>query len=946
MSLSLVAVVWLCAAEPTKSVEIVATDADTGKPIAGAVIRLFNGPRPTPYLFTDAAGKATAPLPEKGEMTIDIHTPSHIQQRVELTTKKPKVAIKLRKGERTAGGVVVDEAGKPIQGATIRFSAYLGKKKPQGEGITELVCDIDAVTDAEGRWRLQVVDASPKNLHFAVKHPEFVFSWQQPRQSANDLLNGTAKSELKRGVEVNGKILDEQGRPIAGAAVVAGFANDPVIDFSPRVVTKEDGAFRFVLAPGANTLTVQASGRSPAFKTLQVKAPTEVTFNLKPGRVVRGKVVDPAGKPVAGAGVVAMLQGINPYTPALRLSTIARKDGMFELADAPAELFNVRGSKDGYLLDIGGVAVPPNKNDVTIVVKPGPKLRGTVVDAATGKSMPEFTAALNFTPDSGTPAQFGFNRHFIETKGKDGCFELTHSQTINSLAQIGVWAPGYKLARSDHFPNDGKDRNFTLKLEKETRDKIAGVVRLPDGKPARGALVVRATGSTPQRFENGAIVNEYQTSTWRRCDSQGKFSFPPIDEESVLGVSHDAGQATWKPDAADAPVEITLKPWATIKGKFHLDGKPAPNQIIRYELSRDAVVGDRSPHVRFDFETTTDASGAFVLDRVPAEPGRLERLRRFEDGRGGGPFLTVASLNPKPGETVQLPTARQQGRTIIGKLKLPPSLKASSDREAFVLESMESQAVSDRPWIPFPPDIEKGDRKAQTAWIMEWRKTPEARKHFENYRRLSASVKPDGRLRVEGAKPDGYVLTVRLREPTASGHGPVLATATKKFVVPPMPNGYDDTPLDIGEIDVVESKVVRIGQKMPDITAKNLDDGTEWKLSSGAGKVRLIDFWATWCGPCIKAFPTLAALHKEHGGKGLEIISLSTDEDAKTAADFIKKEKCEWRQTHIGAKSPLSELLAIDAIPTFFVIGKDDTVIYRGHSPDAAVKAVHTELAK
>src|SRR5262245_59596954 len=110
MSALLFAAVVIVAGEPPKSVEISAVDADTGKPIAGAVIRLFNGPRPTPYIFTDPAGKAMAPLPNEGKTTIDIHTVNHIQQRVELSAAKPRIEIKLRKGPATVGGVVMDEA--------------------------------------------------------------------------------------------------------------------------------------------------------------------------------------------------------------------------------------------------------------------------------------------------------------------------------------------------------------------------------------------------------------------------------------------------------------------------------------------------------------------------------------------------------------------------------------------------------------------------------------------------------------------------------------------------------------------------------------------------------------------------------------------------------------------------------------------------------------------
>ena len=942
----------ILAADSSNQVELLVTDASTGKPLPGAVIRLFNNVRPTPYVFTDANGKAAVAYPKNGPLTIDVHTEKHIQQRLDLTEKMGRpasVQIKLRAGQRSVGGVVVDEDGKPVVGATVRLGAYLGKPQRPAAGVVDLVCDIDAVTDAQGRWSLQVVDESPNNLHFHVRHPDFVFTWRQPRPVAKDLLSGAAKTVLKRGIQVTGKVLDEQGHPVAGAGVVAAQTGEPVIDFTPRIVTKQDGAFCFVLAPGANTLTVQALGRSPGFRTLQIKEPTEVAFNLPRGRVVRGKVVDPEGKPVGGAGVTAVLEGGSDSTSAFRLWTIAKDDGSFELADSPADLFHLRGSKDGYLFNIGGVPVAPDKNDITIVIKPGPKLRGTVVDAATGTPVPEFIATLNFTSDSETPAQFGFNRHFIETKGKNGRFELTHSQTINSLAQIGVWAPGYRLARTETFPNDTKTRDFTLKLQKETRTEFAGAVKRPDGKPAAGALVIRGTRSTGSWFRNNEIVNEAQTSTWRRCDEQGKYSFPPSNEPFILGVSHETGYAIWKPRSdADVPGETRLTPWATIKGTFLLDGKPSSNQALRYLVTREIDSLEREPQVEFEAETTTTAGGGFVLDRVPAAPGRLLRLVPSSDARSGGSFVTIASLTPRPGETIDLAKTRQQGRTVVGRLKLPTSLQSKSGESKFVLDSLDSRATSDRPAFPYPAELKDKDRKAQTDWLMEWRKTPEARKYFAEYQRAPVRVEADGRFRIEGARPDAFVLTIRLRKPTADvrTRGDVLATATKKFVVPPSAEGSADEAIDLGEVDVVETASMRVGQKLPPIAAKGLDGGAEWTSSSESGKVLLIDFWATWCGPCIKAMPAVAELHKEYGGKGLSIVSLSADEKIADAEAFVKKEKCNWRQAHVGPRSPLLETLGIEGYPTFIVVGRDGIVLYRGHEIDAAASKVRTALAK
>jgi len=128
-------------------------------------------------------------------------------------------------------------------------------------------------------------------------------------------------------------------------------------------------------------------------------------------------------------------------------------------------------------------------------------------------------------------------------------------------------------------------------------------------------------------------------------------------------------------------------------------------------------------------------------------------------------------------------------------------------------------------------------------------------------------------------------------------------------------------------------------------TATTLD-GKEWKLSSSSGKVRVLDFWASWCGPCIQAMPTMAALHDELGAKGLEIVGLSVDAERSDAVALVDKKKCTWRQVHLGAKSTASTLLGIEAIPTFFVLDRDGAVLYRGNAANAAANAARAALAK
>ena len=93
------------------------------------------------------------------------------------------------------------------------------------------------------------------------------------------------------------------------------------------------------------------------------------------------------------------------------------------------------------------------------------------------------------------------------------------------------------------------------------------------------------------------------------------------------------------------------------------------------------------------------------------------------------------------------------------------------------------------------------------------------------------------------------------------------------------------------------------------------------------GKVVVVDFWATWCPPCVRAVPGMKKLYAQYKDKGVEFIGVSLDlseADGGLAAlkDFVSKNEIAWPQYHQG-NGDLSSRWAVDAIPTLFVIDAD-----------------------
>jgi thiol-disulfide isomerase/thioredoxin len=111
-------------------------------------------------------------------------------------------------------------------------------------------------------------------------------------------------------------------------------------------------------------------------------------------------------------------------------------------------------------------------------------------------------------------------------------------------------------------------------------------------------------------------------------------------------------------------------------------------------------------------------------------------------------------------------------------------------------------------------------------------------------------------------------------------------------------------------------------------------NGQTVKLSDYAGKVVLVNLWATWCGPCRIETPELVKLHKEYRSKGVEMVGLTNETDPRETPDAVKNFVREFQvDYHIGW-APLEVLSALydvppqrDAIPQSFIISRDGHIL-------------------
>jgi thiol-disulfide isomerase/thioredoxin len=153
-----------------------------------------------------------------------------------------------------------------------------------------------------------------------------------------------------------------------------------------------------------------------------------------------------------------------------------------------------------------------------------------------------------------------------------------------------------------------------------------------------------------------------------------------------------------------------------------------------------------------------------------------------------------------------------------------------------------------------------------------------------------------------------------------------LASASHAELIPSAPG------------DVPSGGASLTGKPAPDFTLEDLS-GNKVSLSSYKGKPLLINFWATWCGPCKIETPWLVELQNEYGPKGLQIIGISTEGDDLKAGDkegwahdkaaiaeFVKQEHMQY-PVLINGDSLATAYGGLDAMPTSVYVDKEGKVV-------------------
>jgi thiol-disulfide isomerase/thioredoxin len=136
-----------------------------------------------------------------------------------------------------------------------------------------------------------------------------------------------------------------------------------------------------------------------------------------------------------------------------------------------------------------------------------------------------------------------------------------------------------------------------------------------------------------------------------------------------------------------------------------------------------------------------------------------------------------------------------------------------------------------------------------------------------------------------------------------------------------------------------------VGEEFPTFAEKDLE-GKALSLADYKGKVVLIDFWATWCGPCIAELPNVVAAYEKFRDQGFEVIGISLDSDRDALVNFTKEKKIAWPQYFDGEGSKLAMKYGIQSIPTTFLLDRGGKIVAKNLRGDVLAEAVKQAVGR
>ncbi len=580
----------------------------------------------------------------------------------------------------TLAGRVVDEEGRPIEGALVQvtrggenvFRAFM--RRMEGEG--------GARTGRDGSFRAKRL-APGENQRLDVRHDEY----EERALGGISLSPGATRSGvtvvLRRGLSVRGVVKDEDGRPVAGAevnlsgarALRAGRGDVQMSFIGPgnqlRRETGADGRFEFRgLKAGAYTVSARRPGFSRAtvdpVNVAEGRAGEPLELTLKPGATISGILRDKTGAGASGwyVSVRAPSQGGPAFGPGgTRSEEPTGPDGLFVLEGlTTGETYEIQAMGEAGLGPRKAGVVAPAEG-VELVVTGTGQIRGRVVDGDSGRPIPDFQ--VRYQPDAQGGMRFvmrmgpGRGRGPYERQpfhAEEGSFVL--EDVPAGRWTVEAFAPGYQAGSASAVSVSESEAAEGVEVRLSKGGAISGrVLEARTGRPILDATVrAELSGGEPRmgmmRIEGEGDDNEAAT------DAEGRYEIAGLAPGTwTVTASHpDWSEATTSVELKEAPAtaDIRLGRGGSIGGTVLAAGRPVAGAQVSLSASGDS-----------GFRPGAGMMGGGEQSALSDEGGRF-RFERLNPGR----YTLGASLRDQssaPAEAVVTGDDAQEVQLVLSE---------------------------------------------------------------------------------------------------------------------------------------------------------------------------------------------------------------------------------------------------------------------------------------
>ncbi len=891
---------------PLQAVEPVTgrvVDGSTGQPIAGARLRVSSDDH---MHTTDADGRFSIELenPLADQLTLAAAGYEPVRRPI-AWPPSPDWAVELKPGGNVLRGRVLSTSRQPIAGAVVKVSDSAG--------------DGSITTDAKGCFAIIDIPGSETTVYPTVTHPDFV-----AKDTFGQPLNKDGATEvewvLEPGATVTGRVTaTDGGRPVAGVTVTAGNSRFSSNRANPETKTDSDGRYRLTaVKPGPAMISAFSDDFAPAMQSVTTSLSHAATadFELEPGLPVTGRVTDPAGKPLKGVWIVTDTWN-NARMFERELHTGA--DGTFRFEHMPTTPVETDIMKQGYVSQRNKPLVGGEHYDVTLQPVVEHVVRVRLSD--TGDVPREIAIQKGYQwPGNDRISWRDVEQYDNDAKydPSDGTVRIRMDEPSTAKISWRLRVPGYRDATVENPKPGAGAGEVEVTLEPVTT--VTGHVVSGDaGEPLAGvmvALVSKDDGLRMDRytnFDSGFEALREFSGVRATTDADGSFELPSLEEGSNadLVLLRKGAGFHFIPDAAavlaSEPIELPLPEAGEVTGRVIVAGEPMADQSVH--ITWIAPSGEaNSWDLPFGFggNVKTDAEGRFRFAGLGPGRYRLQRVRSFKNPMGGGSMSSYLAFFP-PGEDGATSARGSEGEFIVlpGQTVTRDSIQPAGDTLAGQTVDADDQPLGNCLVTVY----RRGDMQQRVE---------------------VARTDAKGRFTVTNLRPGSYLFKAEHYEPTSGcGIGTRGATGSATVKID------GDTEVTIKMSAPARPQVATtgaggastlVGGVPPDFTGQPVNRDEPFTLSDHFGKVVAIDFWATWCGPCMAVMPEVKKVHDEYkDSDDVVLVTVSLDQDAESLQAVMEEQGLEFPVIYESQEKSqeIASAFGVQGIPSSYVIGRD-----------------------